>query len=89
MLRIYDKDGNILGQLPTRIPFEYLRRLADRYASGADPDCLRICLEVFGLDPEEAEKLLDAALAVYQEEGDAYQAFLHAAHEADFVKVIP
>lgn len=89
MFRIYDEDGNILDQLPTRIPFEYLRRLADRYASGADPDCLRICLEVFGLDPEEAEKLLDAALAVYQEEGESYTAFIKAAEEAPYIEVTP
>lgn len=87
MFRIYDEDGNILDQLPTRIPFEYVRNLAARFASGADPDCLRVCLEILGLDAEEAENLLNAALVAYQEEGDAYQAFLQAAHEATFVEI--
>ncbi|MDN5348539.1 MAG: hypothetical protein PWP65_2104 [Clostridia bacterium] len=89
MLKIYDEDGNVVDALPTRIHFEYVRELAARFASGADPDCLRICLEVLGLDGDEADKLLEAALATYQEEGDAYQAFIQAAHEAAFVEVTP
>lgn len=89
MFKIYDEDGNILDQLPVRVPFEYVRKLAGRFASGADPDCLRVCLEILGLDADEADKLLEAALAAYQEEGDAYQTFLQAAHAAAFVEVIP
>jgi hypothetical protein len=89
MFRIYDEDGNILDQIPTRIHFEYVRELAARFAAGADPDCLKICLEILGFDADEADKLLEAALAAYQEEGDAYQAFIQAAHEAAFVEVIP
>jgi hypothetical protein len=46
-------------------------------------------LEILGLDADEADKLLEAALAAYQEEGDAYQTFLQAAHAAAFVEVIP
>lgn len=89
MLKIYDEDGNVVETLPTRIHFEYVRELAARFAAGADPDCLKICLEILGLDAEEADKLLEAALTAYQEEGDAYQALLQAAHEAAFVEVIP
>ncbi|MEW8957837.1 MAG: hypothetical protein AB2448_01805 [Moorella sp. (in: firmicutes)] len=89
MFKIYDEDGNVVDALPTRIHFDYIRNLAGRFASGADPDCIRICLEVLGLDAEEADKLLETALAAYQEEGDAYQAFLQAAHEAAFVEITP
>jgi hypothetical protein len=89
MLKIYDEDGNVVETLPTRIHFEYVRELAARFAAGADLDCLKICLEILGLDAEEADKLLEAALTAYQEEGDAYQALLQAAHEAAFVEVIP
>jgi hypothetical protein len=89
MYRIYDQEsGELLEEEPTGIHFYILRRIAKFFADGADPDCLGVALEILGLETEEANDLLKKAMDMYMEEGNAYQAFLHASQNVPFVEVL-